>query len=1192
MAFTKCYSISNGQWQWDSYDWNNLLKSTTMGLASGFVGGWVGGELGGRYTDGNLSFIDRISSKALTNNVSLFYEMKLNNFANTIGSIAGEAVHYAWGGNFRISLGGGVGIGFTTNGQIVNDTSGGIGLVNLVDAIGSLNYVGFQYKNVHGGDEGLSRISYVNMGYLSGDLQNMKTAMDVINDKKRIEFDLEGEGEYGYAGEDNRTIHLNREAILADDDADLRAKLAHYTATVMHEGFHIDQHEWLAKNGYEMDDVILERMAYEQSTKTLALLSARFGLDVIGSKYEEVARQGAYFALTGDSDTLDMSGRSLKVKVDGKTTNVTVEDWTNTAKGRSNCIEGMAKALGVTSDKVLEALKRTGHYNGMSDEQIAKSLKVGETLVLKNGKVMTEEEAKGVDWAGVGKTVGKFLILSTPQGQMTVGTIGLVRMGYELLKGNGKTQDLASKLVSTLLRDVVGKPYYKGGGQMGVNIFASGISSGTGALGGAVQGMISGMGGAVAGAVEAVAGAGIQGLGNLAVSGLKVNEYGGLDWRMDSVQLATWGVSTIGSMVLAGVNSGYNPSTATTWEAAGYAGMNWAINSTVSFINKGWKMDESGRLYWGLTNEGEVTEAWMDLGIGTLKSGLSFVFEGNYTGYGAKQKESLIAFALGKGMDIYKYQLYQQGTFGRALQDKYAGQNAFDLAGGIDLTILTRNWKEGERSMSGAVGLRILSTGMELHSGAGEFGGFGFVLNSNGLSWQGVDTWNTMMSNFKDIGQLTANTFQGLTTGLAYLASSGWNVFSSPVSQDNRTQEREKAEKESLAATEEERRRKFKESTTLYHRRILFEKIKNIEEGPLKEKLRNMIATKRKVYDSRVSDDGNANTEKINEIVSLILKVSNKANEYAGGNATGNVTLEQLLARSENIYELLDNTNQIYSYAVGVATDIAYDKYGGDAAIRNYEKTRLGLSDEDISDEMMESGREKFSSMFEFNLQHTALTQDENVAEFDTKTNEGRKLLEMYSYFADLRGGYGSFEKSMKKDFVIFGEEGMGKGERCGKDTYNDRITVIRGGKIVEFYRGNVDASRHYEIKKGIPYSSIAPGVYEARTFYRASKSKMRENRQFTILIANGGAVPAVEGGSQKVKYEILIHIGGPDNTWSKGCQTIYGGRYTGKKMDGGYQLDGGDYTYFMGLFGTYDSEDDRWYMDYTLIGTYYLLSQ
>ncbi|URA09896.1 hypothetical protein [Thermospira aquatica] len=280
---------------------------------------------------------------------------------------------------------------------------------------------------------------------------------------------------------------------------------------------------------------------------------------------------------------------------------------------------------------------------------------------------------------------------------------------------------------------------------MGVNIFASGISSGTGALGGAVQGMISGMGGAVAGAVEAVAGAGIQGLGNLAVSGLKVNEYGGLDWRMDSVQLATWGVSTIGSMVLAGVNSGYNPSTATTWEAAGYAGMNWAINSTVSFINKGWKMDESGRLYWGLTNEGEVTEAWMDLGIGTLKSGLSFVFEGNYTGYGAKQKESLLAYALSKGMDIYKYNLYQQGVFGKELQDKYAGQNAFDLAGGLDLTVL--------QTTAGVASLKILSRGLELHSGAGEFGGFGFTMDKDGsLWWNGFTTWQNTMENFREIG--------------------------------------------------------------------------------------------------------------------------------------------------------------------------------------------------------------------------------------------------------------------------------------------------------------------------------------------------------------------------------------------------------------------------------------------------------
>ncbi|URA09897.1 hypothetical protein [Thermospira aquatica] len=116
-----------------------------------------------------------------------------------------------------------------------------------------------------------------------------------------------------------------------------------------------------------------------------------------------------------------------------------VEKWQNTPEGKKNTVEGIARTLGVPVQAIIEALKRSGHYKGKSDSEIAKSLKVGETLVLKNGKVMTEEEAKGVDWARVGKTVGKFLILSTPQGQMTVGTIGLVRMGYELQ--NGKTQD-------------------------------------------------------------------------------------------------------------------------------------------------------------------------------------------------------------------------------------------------------------------------------------------------------------------------------------------------------------------------------------------------------------------------------------------------------------------------------------------------------------------------------------------------------------------------------------------------------------------------------------------------------------------------------------------------------------------------------------------------------------------------------
>ncbi|URA09409.1 hypothetical protein [Thermospira aquatica] len=83
----------------------------------------------------------------------------------------------------------------------------------------------------------------------------------------------------------------------------------------MHEGLHLDQHEWLAANGLEADDITLERMAYEQSTMTLALLQANFGLGVGGSKYEDVALAGAYFALSGDKELVGITddGRSLSL---------------------------------------------------------------------------------------------------------------------------------------------------------------------------------------------------------------------------------------------------------------------------------------------------------------------------------------------------------------------------------------------------------------------------------------------------------------------------------------------------------------------------------------------------------------------------------------------------------------------------------------------------------------------------------------------------------------------------------------------------------------------------------------------------------------------------------------------------------------------------------------------------------------
>ncbi|MEJ5285165.1 MAG: hypothetical protein WHS77_08980 [Brevinematales bacterium] len=71
---------------------------------------------------------------------------------------------------------------------------------------------------------------------------------------------------------------------------------------------------------------------------------------------------------------MDDNGRFLKVVTNGKKKFVTVEKWKNTKEGRKNSIEGLAKELGVDRKVVIEALRRTGNYNGMSDAEIAKRL--------------------------------------------------------------------------------------------------------------------------------------------------------------------------------------------------------------------------------------------------------------------------------------------------------------------------------------------------------------------------------------------------------------------------------------------------------------------------------------------------------------------------------------------------------------------------------------------------------------------------------------------------------------------------------------------------------------------------------------------------------------------------------------------------------------------------------------------------
>ncbi|MGC8769615.1 MAG: hypothetical protein ACP5Q5_00015 [Brevinematia bacterium] len=176
---------------------------------------------------------------------------------------------------------------------------------------------------------------------------------------------------------------------------------------------------------------------------------------------------------------MDDNGRFLKVVTNGKKKFVTVEKWKNTKEGRKNSIEGLAKELGVDRKVVIEALRRTGNYNGMSDAEIAKNLKVGETLVVKDGKVMTEAEAKGINWVEAAKNLAKAgavvggvgvfvtmrqfpLILSIGAGEVTI-----LKNIVEYISGSGADKVKNQQLVEIMRENILGKPYVPAGGQSG-----------------------------------------------------------------------------------------------------------------------------------------------------------------------------------------------------------------------------------------------------------------------------------------------------------------------------------------------------------------------------------------------------------------------------------------------------------------------------------------------------------------------------------------------------------------------------------------------------------------------------------------------------------------------------------------------------------------------------------------------------
>jgi hypothetical protein len=67
-------------------------------------------------------------------------------------------------------------------------------------------------------------------------------------------------------------------------------------------------------------------------------------------------------------------------------------------------------------------------------------------------------------------------------------------------------------------------------------------------------------------------------------------------------------------------------------------------------------------------------------------------------------------YLLDQTLNVAKYSLYQSGALGQGVANDFAGANAFDLAGGIDLSFFTG--KNG-----GGVGMQILSSGLYLNNG-------------------------------------------------------------------------------------------------------------------------------------------------------------------------------------------------------------------------------------------------------------------------------------------------------------------------------------------------------------------------------------------------------------------------------------------------------------------------------------------
>ncbi len=113
------------------------------------------------------------------------------------------------------------------------------------------------------------------------------------------------------------------------------------------------------------------------------------------------------------------------------------------------------------------------------------------------------------------------------------------------------------------------------------------------------------------------------------------------------------------------------------------------------------------------------------------------------------------------------------------MQNDFAGQNAFDLAGGINLTLF--------QGKNGSAGIQILSTGVSLNNGGGYngfaiTGGYNSQTGTEQVGWNGTSTLNDFGNEAASIGSGIASGISAAAGAIGSAANFVYNGVSGAVS--------------------------------------------------------------------------------------------------------------------------------------------------------------------------------------------------------------------------------------------------------------------------------------------------------------------------------------------------------------------------------------------------------------------------